>query len=259
MAIPKPICAPSNAPVHDSVRVPASATSLVRSLIRLTIPSLIDLALQWLQDENQASCAPYLANNRNLEEEVDEDYLWSPAESIEELRLIYNRLRFETTVNRRYVVDRMLDGDWRRGLSLFQVATIDFQFLSDSDKALRWTALKMVPQNSEEDSEDEPLKKKRKTGPAPYSTVSPKTFLQNLQHEISPIVKAHYHLRRVQTLQNLSVIRVCVADSPYAIPQSSAQSSLLFTDPTRVIFIAVPDSCPYIYVSVSGTARGLPC
>lgn len=256
MALAKSVRAPTNTPFQHSLRVPSTAKSLVKSLIRLSKLSLIDLALQWLQEENQETCAPYLASNRNLEEEVDEDYLWSPAESTDELRLTYNRMRFETNINKRCIVDRILDGDWRRGLSLYQVATIDFQCLSENDRAVRWTALKLVPHSDEEeDSQQEPLKKKRKVEPAPYPTISPSTFLRNLQQEISPLVKAHYYLHRLHTPHDLSIIRICVADSPYANPQSSSQPSSMFTDPSRIIFIALPDSCPYIYVSVSGVAK----
>ncbi len=246
---------PTNASVPSALRVPSTTKSLVRSLMRLSKPSLIDLALQWLQEENQATCAPYLTGNRNLEEEVDEDYLWFPAETIEELRLTYNRMRLETNVNKRHIIDRILDGDWRRGLSLYQVAAIDLQCLNENDKAFRWTALKLVPRSDDGEDEEQPLKKKRRIDSAPYPTVSPSTFLRNLQHEISPIVKAHYHLHQICTPQNLSVIRICVADSPYAQAQSSIQAPVLFTDPNRIIFIALPDSCPYIYVSVSGGVR----
>jgi central kinetochore subunit Mis15/CHL4 len=247
--------APTTASVPDTLRVPSTAKSLVKSLIRLSKSSLIDLALQWLGDDNQETCAPYLAGNRNLEEEVDEDYLWSPADTIEELRLIYNRMRFESNANKRYIIDRILDGDWRRGLSLYQVATIDFQCLSENDKTLRWTALKLVPQIDDEEGEREPAKKKRKTYPAPYPSISPETFLRNLQHQISPLVKGHYYLQRLKPPHELAIIRVCVAESPYANPQSPVQSPLLLTDPGRLIFIALPDSCPYLYVSVSGTAK----
>lgn len=252
---PRSIRAPTNASIPDTLRVPSTAKPLLKSLLRLSKSSLIDLVLHWLLEENRATCAPYLASNRNLEEEVDEDYLWSPADYISELCLIYNRMRWENNVNKRYVIDRILDGDWRRGLSLYQVASIDFQSLSENDKALRWTALKLVHQGDEEDVEEEPLKKKRKMDPAPYPTISPGTFLKNLQIEISPLVKAHYRLHRMHAPHNLSIIRICVADSPYANPQSITQSSVLFTDPSRIIFIALPDSCPYIHVSVSGTAR----
>jgi central kinetochore subunit Mis15/CHL4 len=208
-----------------------------------------------LQEENQPTCAPYLASNRNLEEEVDEDYMWSPAETVEELRLTYHRLRFEPSINKRYIIDRILDGDWRRGMCLYQVATIDLQYLSENDKAFRWTALKLIPHCEDEECDQQPLKKKRRIGPAPYPTISPTTFLRNLQHEISPLVKAHYHLQQIHAPQNLSIIRICVADSPYADPQSTLQSPVLFTDPNRTIFIALPDSCPFIYISVSGGTK----
>jgi central kinetochore subunit Mis15/CHL4 len=255
MASRNSVRAPTNAPVSSSLRVPATSNSLVKSLIRLTKSSLIDLALQWLQEESHPACAPYLASNRNLEEEVDEDYLWSPAETVEELRLTYHRLRFEYNINKRYIIDRILDGDWRRGLCLYQVATIDLQYLTENDKAFRWTALKLVPHSEDEEGDQQPLKKKRRIGPAPYPTISPTTFLRNLQHEISPLVKAHYHLHQIHTTQKLSIIRICVADSPYADPQSSLQSPVLFTDPNRTIFIALPDSCPFIYISVSGGTK----
>ncbi|KAL9626080.1 MAG: hypothetical protein Q9164_007950, partial [Protoblastenia rupestris] len=199
--------ASTTASVPSALRVPSTTKSLLRSLVRLSKPSLIDLALLWLQEENQATCAPYLTSNRNLEEEVDEDYLWSPAETIEELRLTYNSMRLETNINKRFIIDRILDGDWRRGLSLYQVATIDLQCLNENDKAFRWTALKLVPRSNNEEDEEQPVKKKRKIDSAPYPTISPSTFLQNLQHEVSPIVKAHYYLHQIHTPQNLSVIR----------------------------------------------------
>lgn len=255
MAPRNSVRAPTNAPVPHSLRVPSTAQSLLRSLNRLTKFSLINLALQWLQDDNQPACIPYLVTNRNLEEEVDEDYLWTPAETIEELRLTYNRMKFENTITKRHIIDRILDGDWRRGLSLYQVASIDFQYLSENDKALRWTALKLVPYSDDGDDQEEPLRKRRKINPGPYPTISPSTFLQNLQHEISPLVKAHYHHYRIRTPENLSLLRVCVSESPYINPQASVQSPLLFTDPSRLIFIALPDSCPYIYVSVSGATK----
>lgn len=247
--------APTSGPVPDSLRLPTSGKSLLKSLLRLSKPSLIELALEWLQEENQAISAPYLASNRRPEEEVDEDYLWTPAETIEELRLTYNGMRYEIGVGKRHIIDRILDGDWRRGLSLYQVATVDFQYLSENDKALRWTALKLVPQGNDEDIEQESVRKKRKTNASPYPMVSASTFLRNLEYEISPLVKAHYHLHQTDTPQELQIIRICVADSPYTNPQSSDQSSLLFTDPNRVIFIALPGSCPYIYVSVSGHVK----
>ena len=186
---------------------------------------------------------------------MDEDYLWSPAETIEELRLTYNRMRLETNIKKRDIIDRILDGDWRRGLSLYQVATIDLQCLSENEKALRWTALKLVSQRHDGESAQPPLHKKRKMDFAPYPTVSPNTFLRNLQHEISPLVKAHYYLHHLHAPYDLSIIRICVADSPYINPRSCVQSQVLFTDPYRIIFIALPDSCPYIYISVSGAAK----
>lgn len=254
MSLRHPIRAPTSGPIPDRVRVPSTAKSLTKSLIRLSKPSLIALALQWLQEENVTLCSPYLLSNRNWEEELDEDYLWTPVATVEELRLTYNRMRFEASISKRHIVDRILDGDWRRGLSLYQVATIDLQYLSENDKALRWSALKLVPADDDQDAGMPPSKKKRRTTTAPYPTISPISFLGNLQHEITPLVKAHYHLAQLHTSQNLSIVRVFVAESPYTTSHPSFPSPL-FTDQNRLIFIALPDSCPYIYVSVSGSTK----
>ena len=250
----KRVRAPTSVPILDSVRVPSTTQSLVKCLSRLSKDTLIDLALEWLQEENRVACEPYLACNRTTDENEEEDYLWEPAGSVEELRLEYNRMKADFLIYRRHVVDRILDGDWRRGLSLYQIATLDTCYLSENDNALRWTALRIVPCDKEESGSEIRPVKKRRPNPAPYPTLSPTTFLRNLQTGVAPLVKAHYSLQRTKSHPDLSIIRICITESPYGNPLPPSKASNVYTDFTRLIFIALPDSCPFIYISVAGQA-----
>jgi central kinetochore subunit Mis15/CHL4 len=216
---------------------------------------LIELVLKWLEGENQPTCAPYLACNRDMEEEAEEDYLHTPAASIEELRDLYQTFRSEAGT-KRDVVDRIIDGDWRRGISLQQLAMIDFQHLQDDEAWLRWTALKLVPLSAASEEKRTGALQRPRNPPATVSfpRMHPSAFIQSLRHEISPLVKAHYYLHRLQAPHNLAILRLHVADTPYANPSSSSQAH--FTDSARTLYMAFPDSCPYIYVSLSGSGGG---
>ena len=246
--------APTTCEIPNTYKIPSTTRSLVKSLSRLSRNSLIDLALNWLQDGSQAACGPYLASNRNIEEEAEEDYLYTPAENAEELRKTYESLK-DATGSKRDLIDRIVDGDWRRGISLQQLAMIDFQHLQEHENALRWTALKLVPLGSATKENTYPLKRLSKPHKAaPFPRIHPSTFLQSLQREISPLVKAHYYLHRLNSPHNLTILRLYVADTPYAHPRSATES--YFTDSARTLYIAFPDSCPYIYVALSGSGGG---
>ncbi len=173
------------------------APVLVRSLNRLSKEAIIDLALKWLQ---KSPSTPYLLGNRTLWEADEEDYLHTPAESIETLRILYRNLgKDRTPGSKRDVIDRIVDGDWRRGLSLHQHAMIDFAYLEQNDAALRWSALRLVPLEAEQETQDslesQPPRKKRRLGHneahSHYPVVSAQSFLSTLKSEVSTLVKAH--------------------------------------------------------------------
>ncbi|EXJ54664.1 hypothetical protein A1O7_10005 [Cladophialophora yegresii CBS 114405] len=244
------------------------APILAKSLNRLSREAIIDLALKWLEDI-RPSTAPYLQCNRTGFEADEEDYLHTPAESIKELRTLYHELRKHPgQTTKRDVVDRIIDGDWRRGFSLHQHATIDFTYLEQNEAALKWSALKLVPLKTEaekslDDGDDgqQPAKKKRKLSHGPvveptYSHVSPAVFLSALKAEISPLVKAHYHLHRMPSPYNLTILRLWIQpNSPFAPRRSKVlRRPKQATNAGRIMYIALPDSCPYVYISVSGSA-----
>lgn len=236
-----------------------------KSLNRLSRDSLLELVRLWLHD---ARCQPYLVGNRNFLEADEEDYLHAPATDIESLRAIYRDLKKDANVHtKRDVIDRIVDGDWRRGLSLHQHAMIDMAYLEQNDTALRWSALHLVPlepEDSKMDNSKNPHDRRKRQklnepDAAPkYPQVSPPAFLAALKAEISPLVKAHYHLHRLPAPHNLSVIRLCISPTSTFQPRRAQvpRRARHATDAGRVMYIALPESCPYIYISLSGSAGG---
>lgn len=238
-----------------------------KSLNRLSRDSLIDLVRLWLHDRQ---CLPYLVGNRNLFEADDEDYLHTPAEDIEDLCGIYRNLKEDVKgCSKKDIIDRIIDGDWRRGLSLYQHAMIDMAYLEQNDTALRWSALQLVPLEPEGakltyPKQPQDRRKRRKLdeleSSPKYPQVSAPSFLAALKTEISPLVKAHYHLHRLPAPHNLSVIRLYITSmstfqpSRTQVPRRAKHA----TDAGRVMYIALPDSCPYIYISLSGSAGAKP-
>ncbi|EQL28043.1 hypothetical protein BDFG_09171 [Blastomyces dermatitidis ATCC 26199] len=233
---------PTAASLPDSLRIPPTTFSLVKAFGKLSRSSLLDLVLQWLDDKHVKVFPPYLGPGSvaNFEEEDEEGLnAYPPAASVEELRAIYEELR-DRKGGKREVIDRILEGDWRHGISLRQLAMVDMRYIEDHPVGQRWTALQLVP--IEADSA-------QPQSGGDISTTFPRfhssTFLQSIQHEISALVKAHYHTYRSKTLP-LTFFRIFVVDSPYQQPR---QSPYIFTDSSRIIYLAFPDSTPYIYSS----------
>lgn len=257
------VLAPTTASLSDELRVSSSTTALVKSLGRLSRSSLIDVVFQWLDEKNLHACHPHLAaddrdggGGGGGEYGDDDTSPYPAADSIEDLKAVYGELR-DRKGGKREVIDRILEGDWRHGMSLRQLAMADFRYIEDHPVGgHRWTALRLAPSTaaaaavSETEAEaGESLQHPHKTD-AELCNHLPRfhasTFLRSIQREISPLVKAHYHVHRSKTLP-LTFVRIFVLDSPYQYPR---QSPYVYTDNSRLIFLAFPDSTPYIYSSL---------
>lgn len=235
-------------------------SAVAKSLSRLSRQKLVDLCVTWSESTKYDV---YLSSNRNTLESEEEDYLHEPAQSRQDLRAIYKGLKHNISdlghLSKKDIIDRIVDGDWRRGLSYEQLASIDFANLEENDETLRWSALKLVPLSSGSgEHRQRPSKRRRSEHSASANLVPryPETtaaiFVQNLKQHISPLVKAHYHLHRIEALR-LSVVRLYVTpNTPFApISVNVPRQGKAATDSARTIFVALPDSCPYVYISVS--------
>ncbi|KAI0457228.1 centromere protein Chl4/mis15/CENP-N [Xylaria acuta] len=261
-----PLSLPTTARLPSSLRVNPSNPSVTKVLSRLSRPSLLSLALDWLDPGNQSLCPPLLRDHASDDEDQDEfeSDLYPPAYELAELRELYADMQTRKG-SRREVVDRILEGDWRQGLSLYQLAMADLQYLYDHPGTLKWACYKIhrlqTPGHEDEVDAGHGYDKIDKlTMHVPR--FHPSTFLQNLQAEVLPDVKAHYNFDRPKGLP-LLLLRIFVLDSPYntdlAVSAASGSSSsaaraVTSFDASRTIYVAFPDASPHIFVSKSQSA-----
>lgn len=231
---------PTTSGLSSYQSTPSTHPTVVKTLHRLSRPSLLCLVLDWLDEKNQDITAPYLLQ---AGEEPDEQDLYPACASLADLREIYADLQVRKG-SKRDVVDRVIEGDWRNGLTLYQLAMADMQYLYDHPVSQKWSALKMVPL-----SPPNPAGK-----PPSIPRFHPATFLPNLQRETLPDVKAHYNLDR-HTRLPLWILRVYIVDSPYntALALSAKKTMALSFDASKTFYVAFPDASPYIYVSLMTT------
>lgn len=242
MPHPKTICAPTATSLPNSLRIPSTTPSLVKSLGKLSRQTLLDLVFQWLDDRNVQDFSPYLDQDNVNPMDDDDASPYPAAKSIDEVRDAYYDLQ-DRKGGKREVIDRILEGDWRHGITLRQLAMVDIRYMDDHLSSLRWTALELAPiamDNKMTEYSDEDFA-------ACIPRIHASTFLNNLQQQIAPLVKAHYHLARSSSLP-LTFLRIFVTDSPYQNPRQLPET---LTDSSRMIYVAFPDSCPFIYTSIS--------
>ena len=226
---------PSTSTLSSSQLVPATHTIVHKALYRLSRPSLISLVLDWLDDRNRDNVIPYLADLDD-EEREDQD-VYPPATSLHQLREIYTDLQ-EKKGSKRDVVDRLVEGDFRNGFTLYQLAMADMQYLYDHPLSQRWTALKVVR-----------LQEEANNKPTSIPRFHPSTFLHNLQQEVLPDVKAHFNLDRHPSLP-LTILRIYIVESPYNTSAALATQQKSLADSSRTLYIAFPDASPFVYISL---------
>ncbi|CBF77684.1 hypothetical protein AN4360.2 [Aspergillus nidulans FGSC A4] len=250
MPRPKSVRAPTTASLPSNLRIPSTTPSLVKQLGKLPRQSLLDLVFQWLDDRNVDNFPPFLEADeaKNPDDEGLRPY---PAErTLNDVRNAYQELQFRKG-GKREVIDRILDGDWRHGITLRQIAMIDLRYLDDHPASLRWTALELTRIGiSSTEAEESNL--------ADISACIPRVhasnFLNKLQEQISPLVKAHFYLAR-STTHPLTFLRIFVTHSPYQNPRQAPDN---LVDSSRVMYVAFPDSCPYVYTSLASTTGSKP-
>ncbi|KAM7217186.1 Centromere protein Chl4/mis15/CENP-N [Rhypophila decipiens] len=250
------ISIPTKARLPSTLRVNPSNPAVSKILSRLSRSSLISVALDWLKDERLPLSRPYVLRRADEEEEDQDDQdsgdFYPAARSVPALRELYQDLQARKG-SKREVLDRITEGDWRHGLSLYQLAIADLQYLYDHPTSQKWTAYRIVPLKTattapDDDQDDAKLEINKKSLLIPR--FHPSTFLQSLQETTLPDVKAHYSFDRHPTLPIL-ILRIFLLDSPYNTSlslQSDSSSSANF-DVARTIYISFPDDAPHIYIS----------
>ncbi|GAO17489.1 uncharacterized protein UV8b_08175 [Ustilaginoidea virens] len=252
----------------SSLRVESSNSAVVKTISRLSREGLILLALDWIDEQSLAYTAPYLAapraaddddgdgdgdgdgnGNGNLPDGSAAD-LYPPCRSLDELRQLYADLR-EQRGSRRDVVSRILEGDWRHGLTLYQLAMIDFAHIDEHPTSQKWTAYRIQPLNlADQRSGDQAPRPDERSLTLPR--FHPSTFLQSLQEQVLPDIKAHYHFSRPKRFP-LLMLRIFAIESPYntelALSGLGAGATATNFTSSRTIYLAFPDGSPALYIT----------
>ncbi|KAK1778430.1 CHL4 family chromosome segregation protein [Copromyces sp. CBS 386.78] len=266
-----PISIPTTARLPSSLRVDPSNPAVFKILNRLSRASLLTLSLDWLDERNLALAAPYLRPPSSSEYDDEDEYADDfnpPARSLDALQELYTSLQSRKG-SKREVIDRIIEGDWRHGLTLYQLAMADIQYLYDHPTSQKWAAYRIMPLkplSTNDDEEEQQQQPEIDKESLVIPRFHPSTFLKNLQAQVPPDVKAHYNFDRHRTLP-LSILRIFILDSPYntslGLQSGSSKTgrrkaATTTFDTSRTVYIAFPDASPYIYISkpqlLSGSA-----
>ncbi|EFX05984.1 chl4 [Grosmannia clavigera kw1407] len=253
--------------LSSSLRISPSNPVVTRILGRLSRPSLLSLVLDWLADGNQALTGPYLRQQPGeADYNDDDDDFYPPAASLEALREHYSNVQLRKG-SKREVLDRVLEGDWRHGVSMYQLAMADVQYLYDHPTSQKWTAFRIVPMKPQlPDVDDGSDSATAAAASAIVDTEAlvvprfhPSTFLRNLQAQILPDVKVHYNFDRHKHLP-LLLLRIFILDSPYntaraVVDGGTSAASLATVEASRTVYVAFPDASPFVYLSSSQTSE----
>lgn len=248
------ISVPVTAALDHTLRLSPTDPDAVRALSKLSRPSLLSLTLNWLAPKHLPLCRPF------LEQDLDEyDSLESPydlADTVDEVREAYTELRGRKG-GKREVLDRILEGDWRKGITLYQLAMAEIQHLLDHPTSLKWNAL-LLSKVKMSDATSKSNQSQADDSAHHLPRFNAQAFLLNLQKEVSPLAKAHYHIMRVSSM-SITILRIYLHESPYATQRSLQSrtanvSSSASAESSRSLFFVFPDGSPYVHVSLGPTA-----
>jgi central kinetochore subunit Mis15/CHL4 len=144
--------------------------------------------------------------------------------------------------SKRELLDRILEGDWRHGISLQQLAMAETRSILDgAGTRRRWTAFEIYNKSAAKSS------KSSRTSPKHQPRLNPSSFVASLHQQLSAITKAHYYISQPKS-HPLTVIRITLFNTPYKAPNFASNPSLLGT--SKSIFLAFPTGAPtFVYIA----------
>lgn len=227
------IAIPTVRPLPNNLRLSSTNSLVVKTLSKLSRPALLSLAASWCSRDLQHSCAPYILGE---DEDEPSDAAYDAATSLAQVDGLYSEELPARKGTKREIVDRILAGDWRHGISLYQLAMAETQYILEQPSSNRWTAFKL--QRHDQESETN------------LPCFHPQSFLRNLQQEIAPLAKAHYTLSTPPSFPG-TVLRIYLHDTPYNTQPALRSSAKHGGSINKSIFVLFPTGTPFIYVSLS--------
>ena len=257
------ITVPTTLALSNSSRIPSTDPFVRKTLGKLSRASLLSLVGEWLDSPISASCIPALAGDDADDEDDDGggsgDGDFTPARSLDELKELYAEIQ-RAKVGKRGLLDRVLHGDWRNGISLRQLAMADVLYFLDHPTSQKWTALKLERIAIEAMGDTSDNIERASTSYDRVPRFHAPTFLRNLQDEVGAIARAHYHLTDLPSL-SITLLRIQVHGSPYHPHGSLSMTQAVGAIDVRantILYVAFPSDAPFLYVSspiVSGQLK----
>ena len=230
--------------IPDSARLPPTSIETGKSLRRLSREAMIDLALKWLEPENQPLCAPTL--------DPDADAIDPTLASGSLPTIVHVRQRFESASKLKDSRKEILEAvqtHWPAGLTLKQWAMVDEARImaevaeDGAPGGMQWMQFGIENQKvdygevlagyvRDDDNSTTTLR------------IKPALLMHDLQTYLGPLVKTH--VRLLQPSSRFFVLRVvCFGDDT----SSTSDGQLLNADSPKVLYLAFEDVCRTIYAS----------
>ncbi|KAL2759642.1 hypothetical protein ACRALDRAFT_1046978 [Sodiomyces alcalophilus JCM 7366] len=235
---------PTSGRLLPTVRISNSTVVVQKIINRLSRQALISLAIDWIDEPNRALCAPLLGDDD------DPNDFYPPVSSPEKLRQLYQDMESRKGPKKE-VSDRILEGDWRHGLSLYQLAMADVRYFHEHPTWQKWMVYRILPLTTapQPGTETDAAEVDHESLAVPR--LHPSSFLKNLQSQVLPDTKAHYHLHRLPE-SRLLLIRVFLIDTPYSnhlLSGNGLSTDSMHTDTSRTLYMIFPDGAPFVYIS----------
>ncbi|KAF2269235.1 CHL4-domain-containing protein [Lojkania enalia] len=247
MAPPPPppkVTAPDYKNIPHAHRIPSSHREVQRVFSGLSRQSLLNLVQFWLHKTRRAFCRPYLSGDKSDADGDNGAYV--PAHSCEEVLEFYAERNKSGHGSKRELLHRILEGDWRHGITMFQLATAEIEYFLLHPHTLQWTAMRLTKTPRDRANfQDMEFTDESQHLPQFHAP----TFLANLAKEITPIVKAHYLLLRPKSYP-MTILRVYIHDSPYSNEASLAPKKKSSDNATKALFLIWPDGTDFVYPSL---------
>lgn len=225
-----PLSIPTASPLPHTLRIPSSSPYVSKILSKLSRPSLLSLASTWCKEENLKTCGPYISTNDD-----DPEAPYTAAKSLDEVQELYEDSLARRKGTKREVLDHILEGDWRHGVSLLQLAMAETRYVLEHPGAMRWVAMRLALLHGDSNAHLPPFQ--------------PQTFVLALQRELGPLAKAHYYIDRPAS-HPITIVRLGLVDTPYNTQRAFTTREKPSEAP-KSVFIAFPASTPFIYISTS--------
>ncbi|CCX06806.1 centromere protein Chl4/mis15/CENP-N [Pyronema domesticum] len=214
---------PNNGALPHSTLIPHTRETK-RLLTRLSKPALITIATRWL---NPVSTRYYGANLSPPEDEdPNSDDEYTAETSIAAYEVLSNNL----TIRAKDVAERMLEREWRDGLTLLGVAELEWQYLIDTPTSTKWQAFLLSP-----------LSVTTSARPRFYAP----SFLSSLQVALKPLLTAHFFAAPHPSLP-LTMIRISL-HSPSSAPSYPVK--------THIFWLSFPSSGDHVFSNLSASKQ----